>query len=118
MAQVVDNEVRAILDGALDEAHKALTTNRRILDRLAKELLEKETLNQDEIAVIFKGVKKVAERNTWRSSLKRAVGTKGPIKVPERKVKELEALPEPEPQPESAAIEGEAPEANSEKNAG
>ena len=118
MAQVVDNEVRAILDGALDEAHKALTTNRRILDKLAKELLEKETLNQDEIAVIFKGVKKVAERNTWRSSLKRAVGTKGPIKVPERKVKELEALPEPEPQPESAAIEGEAPEASSDKNAG
>jgi cell division protease FtsH len=113
MAQVVDNEVRAILDSALDEAHKAITSNRRILDRLAKELLEKETLNQDEIAVIFKGIKKVAERNTWRSSPKRAVGTKGPITVPERKVKQLEALPEPEPTPEA-----EAPEAKSEQNAG
>lgn len=100
MAQVVDNEVRAILDSALDEAHKALTTNRRILDKLAKALLEQETLNQDEIAQIFKGVKKLPERGVWRSSMKRAVSTKGPIAVPERKVKELVALPEPEPQEE------------------
>ena len=107
MAQIVDSEVRAILDGALDEAHKALTSNRKILDKLAKILLEKETLNQDEIAEIFKGVKKVPDRSTWRSSIKRAVGTKGPIAVPERKVKELEALPEPEPQPEEEAAKSE-----------
>ena len=108
MAQVVDNEVRAILDSALDEAHKALTTNRRILDKLAKALLEQETLNQDEIAAIFKGVKKLPERTVWRSSTKRALSTKGPIAVPERKVKELVALPEPEPaepaQPEENAV--------------
>ena len=117
MAQVVDNEVRSILDSALDEAHKAITSNRRILDRLAKELLEKETLNQDEIAVIFKGIKKVADRSTWRSSPKRAVGTKGPIAVPERKVKQLEALPEPEPAPETTP-EPRASEDKSEQNAG
>jgi cell division protease FtsH len=93
MAEQVDNEVRQILDTAMDEAHKALTTNRTILDCLAKELLEKETLNQEEIAVIFKGVKKVAKRSTWRSSQKRAVSTKGPIPVPERKVKELKKAP-------------------------
>ena len=102
MAQQVDNEVRAILETALDEAHTALTQNRRILDKLAKELLEKETLNQDEIAKIFKTVKKIDERGTWRSSMSRAVGTKGPIAVPERKVKELVALPEA-PKPEGAA---------------
>ncbi|MDG2479029.1 MAG: ATP-dependent zinc metalloprotease FtsH, partial [Aquiluna sp.] len=50
MAKQVDEEVSAILDRALDEAYKALTTNRVILDKLAKQLLEKETLNQDEIA--------------------------------------------------------------------
>lgn len=109
MAQVVDNEVRAILDTALDEAHKALTTNRRILDKLAKALLEQETLNQDEIATIFKGVKKLPERTVWRSSTKRALSTKGPIAVPERKVKELVALPEPEQsQPESVQPEENA----------
>ncbi|WP_246247248.1 ATP-dependent zinc metalloprotease FtsH [Aquiluna borgnonia] len=100
LAQQVDAEVRIILDGALDEAHKALTSNRVILDRLAKALLEQETLNQDEIAKIFKGIKKLPDRTTWRSSTKRTLSTKGPIAVPRRKVKQLEALPE-EPKPET-----------------
>jgi cell division protease FtsH len=108
MAQVVDNEVRAILETALDEAHKAITTNRAVLDKLAKALLEQETLNQDEIAKIFKTVKKVPARGTWRSSSKRPVGTKGPIAVPVRKVKELEALPEPKPEIEAEKTEENA----------
>ena len=85
MAQVVDTEVRAILDQAMDEAYKALTSNRTVLDQLAKELLEKETLNQDQIAEIFKKVKKLPKRATWRSSSKRAISAKGPIAVPKRK---------------------------------
>ena len=85
MAQIVDNEVRAILDEAMDEAYKALTSNRSVLDQLAKELLEKETLNQDQIAEIFKKVKKLPKRTTWRSSTKRAISAKGPIAVPKRK---------------------------------
>ena len=85
MAQIVDNEVRAILDQAMDEAYKALTSNRSLLDQLAKELLEKETLNQDQIAEIFKKVKKLPKRTTWRSSTKRAISAKGPIAVPKRK---------------------------------
>lgn len=98
MAQQVDDEVRAILENALNEAHTVLTLNRTILDRLAKELLEKETLNQEEIAKIFKTVKKLPERKVWRSSPKRTVTAKGPIAVPKRKVKALEALPAAEPQ--------------------
>ena len=101
MAQQVDNEVRAILDNALDEAHKVLTVNRRILDRLAKELLERETLNQEEIAKIFKTIKKIDERDVWRSSMNRSAVSKGPIAVPKRKVKVLEAH-EPKALPESA----------------
>ncbi|MEY3561220.1 MAG: hypothetical protein RL068_372, partial [Actinomycetota bacterium] len=94
MAQLVDVEVRAVLDNALDEAHKALTQNRVILDRLAKALLEQETLNQEEIAKIFRGIKKLPDRATWRSSTKRTATAKGPIAVPKRKVKQLEAHPE------------------------
>ena len=101
MAQQVDNEVRAILDNALDEAHKVLTANRRILDRLAKELLERETLNQEEIAKIFKTIKKIDERDVWRSSMNRSAVSKGPIAVPKRKVKVLETH-EPKALPESA----------------
>jgi cell division protease FtsH len=94
MAKQVDEEVSAILDRALDEAYKALTTNRVILDKLAKQLLEKETLNQDEIAKIFKTVKKLPKRTTWKSSTKRTGTNKGPIAVPKRKVVQLEVLPE------------------------
>jgi cell division protease FtsH len=94
MAKQVDAEVRAILETALNEAHKALTQNRSVLDKLAKELLEKETLNQSEIQKIFKAVRKLPKRPVWRSSPKRAVSTKGPIAVPKRKFKPLEALPE------------------------
>jgi cell division protease FtsH len=95
MAKQVDTEVRAILENALNEAHKALTSNRAVLDRLAKELLEKETLNQQEIQKIFKTVKKLPKRAVWRSSPKRAISAKGPIAVPKRKFKPLEAHPEP-----------------------
>jgi cell division protease FtsH len=84
MAQTVDNEVRAILDSAMDEAYKALTVNRSVLDRLAKELLEKETLNQEQIAEIFKSLKKLPKRATWRSSQKRGISGKGPIAVPKK----------------------------------
>ena len=94
MAKRVDEEVSAILDRALDEAYKALTTNRVILDKLAKQLLEKETLNQDEIAKIFKTVKKLPKRTTWKSSTKRTGTNRGPIAVPKRKVVQLEVLPE------------------------
>ena len=104
MAKQVDEEVSAILDRALDEAYKALTTNRVILDKLAKALLEKETLNQDEIAKIFKTVKKLPKRPTWRSSTKRTGANKGPIAVPKRKVVQLETLPEKaEPAAEDAS---------------
>jgi cell division protease FtsH len=84
MAQTVDSEIRAILDSAMNEAHRALTVNRSVLDRLAEELLEKETLNQDQIAEIFKGLKKLPKRATWRSSQKRGISGRGPITVPER----------------------------------
>jgi len=84
MAQTVDNEVRGILDAAMDEAYKALTVNRAVLDRLAKELLEKETLNQEQIAEIFKSLKKLPKRATWRSSQKRGISGKGPIAVPKK----------------------------------
>ncbi|SCX02795.1 ATP-dependent zinc metalloprotease FtsH [Candidatus Aquiluna sp. UB-MaderosW2red] len=104
MAQQVDNEVRAILENALNEAHQAITLNRAVLDKLAKSLLEQETLNQEEIMKIFKTVKKLPERTVWRSSTKRSVTAKGPISVPKRKAIQLEVHPE-KPKPEKPTEE-------------
>jgi len=67
LAAVVDSEVRALMDAALAEATAALSTNRPVLDRLATELLEKETLNEVELADIFKDVVKAPPRTTWLS---------------------------------------------------
>ncbi|MFZ9360765.1 MAG: cell division protein FtsH, partial [Candidatus Nanopelagicales bacterium] len=87
MAQVVDTEVRAILDQAMDEAYKALTSNRTVLDQLAKELLEKETLDKEEVAEIFKKLKRRPNRPAWTGSNKRKPSKKGPVKAPVRLVK-------------------------------
>ncbi|CAB4592269.1 MAG: ATP-dependent zinc metalloprotease FtsH [Actinobacteria bacterium] len=82
LAERIDSEVRTLIDQARDEAWKVLTANRPILDRLAKELLEKETLDHNQLAGIFAKVKKLPERPVWKSNPKRPVTAKGPIAMP------------------------------------
>jgi cell division protease FtsH len=72
------------LDSAHDEAYRAINLNRKILDTMAKELMEKETLNPDDIARIFKNVKKVPKRKLWLSKTSRPVSKKGPIPIPSK----------------------------------
>ena len=86
VAEAVDAEVRKIIDHAHTEAWTVLMNNRAILDRLATELLEKETLDHTQLATIFQGVKKLPERPVWLSSGERPPSSKGPVSVPERKV--------------------------------
>jgi cell division protease FtsH len=83
-AQIIDAEVRALIENAHEDAYKALTTNRAILDALARELMIKETLQADEIAKIFAKVKKNPPRKTWLSNTKRPVSTLPPIEIPAR----------------------------------
>ena len=77
-------EIRKILDNANDEAYRAINLNRKVLDTMAKELMEKETLNPDDIARIFKNVKKVPKRKLWLSKTSRPVSKKGPIPIPSK----------------------------------
>ena len=86
VAQSVDTEVRALIDHAHTEAWTVLMNNRAILDRLATELLEKETLDHNQLATLFKGVKKLPERAVWLSSSERPPSKKGPVSVPKKKV--------------------------------
>jgi cell division protease FtsH len=48
-AAVVDEEVRQLVDTAYQRAKSVLTNNRHILDRLAQMLVEKETVDADEL---------------------------------------------------------------------
>ena len=81
-AQVIDIEIRSILDAAHDEAYQAINLNRKVLDALAKALMEEETLNQEQIAKIFKNLKKLPQRQLWLSKASRPVSTVGPIAIP------------------------------------
>jgi len=81
-AQVIDTEVRSLVENAHTEAYLALTTNREVLDNLARELMIKETLQADEVAKIFEAVKKLPDRKTWLSNSKRPVSSVPPIAIP------------------------------------
>jgi cell division protease FtsH len=82
VAHQIDLEIRKILDAAHDEAYKAINLNRKVLDLMAKELMEKETLNPDDIAKIFNSVKKLPKRKPWLSKASRPSSKKGPIAIP------------------------------------
>ncbi|MDM7893018.1 ATP-dependent zinc metalloprotease FtsH [Curtobacterium caseinilyticum] len=84
IAETVDAETRALLESAHDEAYQVLNDNRDILDRLAGELLEKETLDAPELVEIFKDVRKLPERPQWLSSDSRPVSTLPAISYPGR----------------------------------
>ncbi|GAA3332520.1 ATP-dependent zinc metalloprotease FtsH [Curtobacterium sp. C1] len=82
IAETVDAETRALLEAAHDEAYQVLNANRDILDRLAGELLDKETLDAPELVEIFKDVRKLPERPQWLSSDKRPVSNLPAIEFP------------------------------------
>jgi cell division protease FtsH len=85
VAEKVDAEVRALIDHAHKEAWSVLSKNRTILDRLAKELLEKETLDHHQLEDIFATVKKLPERPQWVSYAGRPASSKPPIAMPKKK---------------------------------
>ena len=72
-AAIIDEEVRRLLDNAMREAWEILTNNRAILDTLAARLLEEETLDETQLAQIFKDVVKAPERPVWNYQADAAV---------------------------------------------
>jgi cell division protease FtsH len=81
LAEKVDLEVRALIEQAHDEAYQVLTDNRDILDRLARELIEKETLDHNQLAEIFAEVRRLPERPQWLSSTHRPLSDLPPIEI-------------------------------------
>ena len=86
IAGVVDREIRKLIETAHQEAFDILVANRKILDEMVLELLDKETLNKEEITKIFKKVKSVTARPAWTGSITRIPSDQPPVDVPERAV--------------------------------
>jgi cell division protease FtsH len=86
LAAVVDREVRSLIENAHQEAFDILVANRSILDEMVLELLERETLNKEEIEVIFAKVSSWPRRPAWTGSIHRIPSSQPPVAIPEKKV--------------------------------
>ncbi|HWI31099.1 MAG TPA: ATP-dependent zinc metalloprotease FtsH [Microbacterium sp.] len=84
VAERIDAQVRALIELAHNEAYQVLNSNRDLLDKLALELLEKETLDHLELEELFKDVRKLPPRPQWLSSNERPVSLLPPVDVPQR----------------------------------
>jgi cell division protease FtsH len=107
VAGVVDEEVRRFVETAHDEAWEILVEHRQVLDDLVLNLLERETLNKDDLAVIFQPVQKRPERPIWLSSERRPISELPPVLTPAEKARmNGHAVPEPEEEhPPTAIVE-------------
>ena len=100
VAQIIDDEVRKLIEAAHTEAWEILTEYRDVLDTLAGELLEKETLHRAELQAIFGDVKKRPRLTMFDDFGGRVPSDKPPIKTPgELAIERGEPWPKPVPEP-------------------
>src|SRR4029079_14210015 len=126
VAQIIDDEVRKLIEAAHTEAWEVLTEYRDVLDTLAGELLEKETLHRAELEAIFSDVKKRPRLTMFDAFGARIPSDKPPIKTPgELAIERGEPWPKPVPEPafkaaiaQASAAAGEASAANGSNGAG
>ncbi len=80
---LIDEEVRKLIETAHQEAYDILMDNRDVLDELVTRLLEKETLGEKELGEIFSKLKKAPERAEWLSDPQRPRPDRVPVPIPE-----------------------------------
>lgn len=78
VAAQIDTEMRTLIENAHQEAFDILGDNRTILDEMVIQLLERETLNKEEIAAIFAKVAPRPNRPAWTGSPTRIPSTLPP----------------------------------------
>jgi cell division protease FtsH len=100
VARDIDDEVRKLIEAAHTEAWEILTEYRDVLDSLAGELLEKETLHRAELEGIFAGVQKRPRLTMFDDFGGRIPSDKPPIKTPgELAIERGEPWPPPVEEP-------------------
>ncbi|GAA2140438.1 ATP-dependent zinc metalloprotease FtsH [Kitasatospora kazusensis] len=82
VAGLVDEEVKKLIENAHNEAWEILVENRDVLDNLVLELLEKETLNKEQIAEVFSTIVRRPARPAWTGSSRRTPSTRPPVQSP------------------------------------
>ena len=82
VAAKVDAETKKFLADAHQEAFDILEENRDVLDALVVALLEKETLDKEQVAEVFKPLRRRAPRPAWTGSPDREPSRIPPVEVP------------------------------------
>ncbi|MFC1600279.1 ATP-dependent zinc metalloprotease FtsH [Patescibacteria group bacterium] len=70
MASKIDKEIEKFIGAAFDKAKVLISKNRKLLDRLAEELIKKESLSGEEFAGFFKG-SKVPKKTMFSAKVKK-----------------------------------------------
>jgi len=81
VAAAIDEEVRAFIEAAHQEAYDLLVANRESLDAIVVALMERETLDKSEIEEIFSELKLREPRSAWTGSARRSPDLRGPVEV-------------------------------------
>ncbi|HEY8663631.1 MAG TPA: ATP-dependent zinc metalloprotease FtsH, partial [Propionibacteriaceae bacterium] len=92
-AAIIDEEVSLLIATAHQEAFDVLVENRDVLDELVRQLLEKETLDKEQVAAIFVPLRRHEERPAWTGSETRLPSDLPPVNPPVRPEPELEPVP-------------------------
>ncbi len=107
VAAIVDDEVTKLLTTAHQEAFDALEDNRDVLDALVLALLDKETLDKQQVADLFTALKRRSERPAWTGSPTRNPSVIPPVEIPQAirdRVAANGILAKPEPEHEGGAV--------------
>ncbi|WP_182347287.1 ATP-dependent zinc metalloprotease FtsH [Tomitella gaofuii] len=100
VAHEIDEEVRRLIEAAHTEAWSILDQYRDVLDTVAGELLENETLHRKELERVFSAVEKRPRITTFNEFGQRVPSEKPPIKTPgELAIERGEPWPPPAPVP-------------------
>jgi cell division protease FtsH len=100
VAREIDEEVRNLIEAAHTEAWAILNEYRDVLDILATELLERETLTRKDLEKIFHSVEKRPRITAFNDFGHRTPSDKPPVKTPrELAVERGEPLPQHQPEP-------------------
>ncbi|KQT93585.1 cell division protein FtsH [Marmoricola sp. Leaf446] len=84
VAAVVDEETKRLLATAHQEAFDILEENRDVLDSLVLALMEKETLDKEQVAEVFVPLRRRPVRPAWTGSATRNPSEIPPVEIPER----------------------------------
>ncbi|MGH2554775.1 MAG: ATP-dependent zinc metalloprotease FtsH, partial [Actinomycetota bacterium] len=80
----IDSEIRALIDRAHDEALEILTEHRERLDRIAVALIEKETIEKEDLVNLLDGVGKRPQRTYGQQPGAAAAVARRSVKPPEQ----------------------------------